>query len=153
LKIVFEMNLKLFQQECAKKILIILRDFDPHRNVKAKIEELILKDINNIWNDIVKPEKYRDSSPQNFFKFEFITLPHKKYKEQEFESEIKEMRKRLLPNNDGYIFDHIKAEKNIPADGIKHYYGQIWNDILNEKDLDIVIIFNSAQSKGNACEL
>ena len=110
-----------------------------------------LEKNNNIWNDIVKPEKYRDSSPRDFFKFEFITLPHKKYKEQEFENEIKEMRKRLHSGHEAYIFDHIKAEKNVPADGIKSYYEQIWKDILNEKDLDIVKYINIALSEGNAC--
>jgi hypothetical protein len=134
------MNLKLFQQECAKKLLIVLRDFDPSRNIKSKIEELILKDINNIWNDIVKPERYKDSSPSNFFKFEFITLSHKKYREELFEQEVKEMRQRLLPGGEGYLFDHIKAEKNVPSDGLKQYFNQIWNDIINEKDLNIVRI-------------
>jgi hypothetical protein len=138
LKIVFEMNLKLFQQECAKKILIVLRDFDPKRNVKSKIEELILKDIQRLWADIKKPEKYRDSSPENFFKFEFMTLPHKKYCEQEFENEIKEMRKRLYSDNENYLFRHVSLEKNVPADGIKQYVLQLWSNILNEKDLNIV---------------
>ena len=46
------MNLKLFHQECAKKILIVLRDFDQKRNVKSRIQEFILQDIINIWNDI-----------------------------------------------------------------------------------------------------
>ncbi len=35
LKIVFEMNLKLFEQKTAKKIIIFLRDFDPTRNKKG----------------------------------------------------------------------------------------------------------------------
>ena len=132
------MNLKLFQQECAKKILIILRDFEPNRHNKQKMEDLIMKDINNVWNEIPKPEKFKESTFGNFFKFEFVTLPHKKYKEDEFEEEIKQMRLRLLPNHDRYFFDHIKNEKNIPADGINHYFLQIWNDILSEKDLNIV---------------
>jgi hypothetical protein len=131
------MNLKLFQQECAKKILIVLRDFDPKRNIKSKIQELILKDISNIWNDIKKPEKYKDSQPENFFEFEFVTLPHKKYLEEQFESEVKELRKRLFSSSDDYMFKHVSSEKNVPADGIKQFVTQIWNDIVNEKELNI----------------
>lgn len=144
LKIVFEMNLKLFQQECAKKIIIVLRDFDPKRNIKSKIEELILKDIDKIWVEIKKPEKFKNSGPETFFHFEFITLPHKKYCEKEFEEEIGLMRTRLFPDSKQYMFDHISAEKNVPADGLKQYILQIWNDIVNEKDLNIVnkIVFN-----------
>ena len=72
LKIVFEMNLKLFQQNYAKKILIILRDFDPSRNQKDKIEELILNDIHKIWSEIKIPEKYKGKKPEDFFSFEFL---------------------------------------------------------------------------------
>ena len=131
------MNLKLFQQECSKKILIVLRDFDASRNQKSKIEQLILQDIMNIWNDIKKPEKFKDSLPGNFFEFEFITLPHKKYLPELFDSEIAELRKRLDESSSNYIFKHVSSEKNVPADGIKQYVAQIWNDIVNEKELNI----------------
>lgn len=131
------MNLKLFQQECSKKILIVLRDFDSSRNVKSKIEEMILKDIKSIWNDIKKPEKYRDSEPSNFFEFEFITLPHKKYFEEKFDEEVKLLRNRLEAGNPQYLFNHVSSSKNVPADGIKQYIFQLWNDIINEKELNI----------------
>jgi hypothetical protein len=139
LKIIFEMNLKLFQQECAKKILIVLRDFDPKRNQLTIIQDLIIKDINKIWSEIKKPEKYKDSTPNNFFQFEFITLPHKKYFEAQFDEEIKAIRKRFNHDHPDYLFNHVNAEKNVPADGIKHYCIQLWSDIINEKDLNIVL--------------
>jgi protein SEY1 len=131
------MNLKLFQQECAKKILVVLRDFDPKRNIKSRIQELILKDIINIWNEIKKPDRYKNTLPSDFFEFEFITLSHKKYFENQFDAEIQELRYRLLPENENFLFNHVKKEKNVPADGLKQYALQIWNDILNEKDLNI----------------
>ncbi len=31
----------------------------------------------------------------------------------------------------------MDKEKNIPSDGLKHYFQQIWSDIQNEKDLNI----------------
>jgi len=138
LKIVFETNLKLFQQECDKKILIILRDFEKSRHKKDKIEELILNDINQIWSEIKKPEKFANSTPRNFFKFEFITLPHKVYCENEFDNEIGVLRQRFQPESEGYIFSHIIKEKNIPSDGLMHYFKQIWSEIQSEKDLNIV---------------
>ena len=66
------MNLKLFQQECAKKILFVLRDFDDKYDVKEKISEMILQDIYSIWEGIKKPEKYKDFTPDKFFEFEFF---------------------------------------------------------------------------------
>jgi hypothetical protein len=137
LKIVFEMNLKLFEQKTAKKIIIFLRDFDPTRNRKDKIEGLILEDIQKIWKDIKIPEKYAGKGPENFFSFEFITLPHLIYREKDFKEEIENLRKRLVKDSPNYFFSNLSSIKNVPADGLKQYVTQIWTDIMNEKDLDI----------------
>ena len=137
LKIVFEQNLKLFEQKTAKKIIIFLRDFDSTRNRKDKIEELILKDIHKIWSEIQIPQKFEGKGPENFFSFEFITLPHLIYKKEEFDQEIINLRKRLEKDNEKYFFANLSSIKNVPADGLKQYVNQIWKDILNDKDLDI----------------
>ena len=137
LKIVFEMNLKLFEQKRAKKIIIFLRDFDPTRNKKGKIESLILEDIHKIWSEIKIPEKYAGKVPENFFSFEFITLPHLIYKKDDFNKEIEDLRKRLDKNDQNYFFNNLSSIKNVPADGLKQYVNQIWKDILNDKDLNI----------------
>ena len=51
------------------------------------------------------------------------------------------LRKRLEPSNEKYIFSHILKEKNIPSDGLLQYFKQIWYEILNDKDLNIVNYF------------
>ena len=137
LKIVFEMNLKLFEQKTAKKIIIFLRDFDPSRNRKDKIESLILEDIHKIWKEIKIPEKFVGKGPENFFSFEFITLPHLLYRTDDFNNEIENLRKRLDKNDENYFFRNLSSIKNVPADGLKQYVNQIWKDILNDKDLNI----------------
>ena len=137
LKIVFEMNLKLFEQKTAKKIIIFLRDFDPSRNKKDKIETLILEDIHKIWKEIKIPEEYAGKGPESFFSFEFITLPHLIYREKDFKDEITNLRGRLDKNAENYFFSNLSSIKNVPADGLKQYVTQIWTDIMNDKDLDI----------------
>ena len=137
LKIVFEMNLKLFEQKTAKKILIFLRDFDPSRNKKDKIQELILEDIHKIWKEIKIPDEHAGKGPDYFFSFEFITLPHLIYRPDDFRGEIDILRKRLEKNEPNYFFNNLSSIKNVPADGLKQYVTQIWNDIMNEKELDI----------------
>ncbi len=131
------MNLKLFQQECAKRILIVLRDFDERYDVKESITELILKDIFNIWKEIKKPEKYKDYTPDKFFEFEFVTLSHKFYFENKFDNEVAEMGKRLLPSSNIFLFRHVSEEKTVPLDGLAMYCRQIWGDIISNKDLNI----------------
>ncbi len=90
------MNLKLFEQKTAKKIIIFLRDFDPSRNKIEKIQKLILEDIHRIWSEINIPEKYQGQGPEKFFSFEFITLPHKVYMSDKFDEEIIKLRERLV---------------------------------------------------------
>ena len=56
LRVIFEVNLKLFGQSSAKKLLFVLRDFDDRGNNFDRIRTIIDTDINNIWNEIYKPE-------------------------------------------------------------------------------------------------
>ena len=134
------MNLKLFQQECAKKILIVLRDFDEVYNDINKIKDLILKDIYNIWAEIKKPETLKDKGPEHFFLFEFFILPHKIYREKEFDQKVDTLKERLDKKHENYLFNHVTNAKNVPADGLSHYCEQIWDTIIKEKDLNIVLI-------------
>lgn len=145
LKTIFEMNLKLFQQECAKKIFFILRDFNASSDNKERIQELILKDVNNIWAEVQKPERYKDYTPDKFFEFEFFTIPHYFYNQNGFMERVKELRKRFsITATDGnYLFSHSNRDKNVLAQDLNYYCSKIWMTILNDKDLNIVklIIF------------
>ena len=138
LKIVFEMNLKLFQQECAKKIMIVLRDFDEQYDSKERITNMILTDINNLWSEIKKPEKYKDYSPNMLFEFEFITIAHKFYKKDLFIENVAVLKRRLERNDKDYLFKFQSEEKNVPSDCYAQYCENIWRDIINNKDLNIV---------------
>lgn len=142
LKIVFEMNLKLFQQESAKKLVIVFRDFDENCDDKDRLAECIIADIKQIWNEIKKPEKFKNCPPEQFFTFEFLTLAHKFYFEDKFLAGVEEIKKRLRkPANDKdmdkYLFNHVKYEKNVPIDGMFKYTWDMWSNIINNKDLNI----------------
>ena len=140
LKIVFEMNLKLFQQECEKRIVIILRDFNAKQHNFDKIRNMIKNDIVNIWKEIRKPEQFANSTPDKFFQIEFLPLPHKIYFEDEFNKEVSKLSERFDENNENYIFTHSTSSKNVPADGFHKYCLEIWDAIIGEKDLDLVKI-------------
>jgi hypothetical protein len=55
IRVIMEMNLRLFRQQAAKQILIVLRDFDAKENIET-IKESVLTDIEAIWKDIPKSE-------------------------------------------------------------------------------------------------
>lgn len=137
LKIVFEMNLKLFQQECAKKLVIVLRDFDEDTDVKQTITDNIIKDIQLIWKEIKRPERFKDYTFDKFFEIEFVTLPHRFYLEKEFKEEVGQIRERLSGQSSRGLFAHVSKDKNVPSDALDHYYQNMWRDIINDKDLNI----------------
>ena len=136
LKIVFEVNFKLFNNNSYKKIIIILRDFDGRIHNFKKIKNVLLTDIHNIWNEIKKPEIYSDKNLEDYFILEFTSLPNYIYERSNFNNEIDKMKNRFNENDEDYIFSNLNNE-NIPSDGIGQYIIQLWNEILNEKDLDI----------------
>ena len=145
LKVVFEQNLKLFQQESEKKIIIVLRDFDSKVDDLSKLKESIMADMYKIWNEIPKPEEFKDQPCSKYFKFEFLTLAHKFYKTEEFNQGIEEIKERLKRNKDdnktganaNSIFNLVNYDKNVPIDGFYKYCLDIWTNILNNKDLNI----------------
>ena len=145
LKVVFEQNLKLFQQESEKKIIIVLRDFDSEVDDISKLKESIMADMIKIWNEIPKPDEFKDQPCSKYFKFEFITLAHKFYQSEKFNQGIEEIKERLKRGkndnktgaNANSIFNLVNYDKNVPLDGFYKYSLDIWTNILNNKDLNI----------------
>jgi hypothetical protein len=95
LKVIFEVNLKLFGQSSAKKLVFVLRDFDDRGNNFERIKGILNTDISNIWNEIYKPDQFRGMSAHDFFKFEYAMLPHKIFEEEKFYEKCKEFRARF----------------------------------------------------------
>ena len=145
LKVVFEQNLKLFQQESEKKIIIVLRDFDDKLDDISKLKESIMADMIKIWNEIPKPDEFKGQPYSKYFKFEFITLAHKFYQTEKFNEDIEGIKERLIRGKDdrktganaNSIFNLVDYDKNVPIDGFYKYCLNIWTNILNNKDLNI----------------
>jgi hypothetical protein len=75
--------------------LFILRDFDDRGNNFERIKGILEKDLATIWSEIYKPEKFANSTPQQFFEFEYSMLPHKIYQEDAFISKTSELKTRF----------------------------------------------------------
>jgi hypothetical protein len=130
LKVVFEMNLQLFQRaNSAKKLLLfIIRDHVPRETPLEKLKAIIMKDMKGIWDSLVKTEEFATSSVEDFFEFQFTALPHKILAEDEFNKSVNTLRARFV---DGTTPDFILGEKeihrkDIPADGFALFASTIW---------------------------
>ncbi|WFD31493.1 Dynamin-like GTPase that mediates homotypic ER fusion [Malassezia sp. CBS 17886] len=143
LKTVLDVNLSLFQASrlrtgAKEKTLLcfVIRDFigtTPLEN----LQETILTDLRRIWAGLSKPEALQEADLSDFFDFTFTTLPHKLLLADEFEAQAAQLQGRFLdPSDGGYVFQ-TQYHKRIPVDGLPHYLEGIWEQIEQNKDLDL----------------
>ena len=118
LKVIFEVNLKLFDQSSSKKLLFVLRDYD-NRIKFEQIKAMIDKDLNQIWSEIYKPEHLVNSKPEDFFSFEFVMMPHKIFEPDAFMEKAQEIRGRFSTDaQDTYFLTSGETSQNVPIDGM-----------------------------------
>lgn len=85
-------------------MLFVLRDFDDRGNNGERIKAILEGDIKKIWDEIFKPDKYKDAKPEQFFQFEFAMMPHKIFEEDKFFEKAKQLRDRFEVNAPDTLF-------------------------------------------------
>lgn len=113
------------------------------------LQDTLLEDLSRIWASLSKPEGLEKSTLHDYFDFAFYGLPHKGYKPDEFAAEVKKLGTRFREGHKSRK-DQILGDSNsengillpeyhrrIPADGFAHYAEGIWDQINNNKDLDL----------------
>ena len=136
LKVIFEVNLKLFEQAASKKLLFVLRDYDPDIDFNT-VSEMLQQDVDKIWGEIYKPEKFANSKPTDFFQFEFINFPSYKFQKKEFVEKTEELKQRLVVGSENALFLDDSEQKNLPIDGLHVFIEKSWEVIRNQKDLNL----------------
>ncbi|KAM3131180.1 hypothetical protein pb186bvf_016760 [Paramecium bursaria] len=132
IKIIMQMNLKLFQQDTVKHIIFVIRDWEEEANyddAKNRLYQYLI----NIWNDIPKPENFANAQFDDLFKVQVFTLVYFKMK-KEFDEETLELREKIVNPSTQTGFDY---EKNIPMIDMSYYLSNIWDTIANNKDLNL----------------
>lgn len=144
LKVVFELNLQLFQQASNGNktlLLFLFRDHtlpeDEEHTPLDYFVNVITEDMDKIWSTISKSEAFATSKVTDFFEFRFVSLPHKVHKSKEFKSQVGDLKHRFLdPKNPDRLLSK-NYKKDIPADGFAKYAANIWTVIQENKDLNI----------------
>eukprot|EP01100_Stratorugosa_tubuloviscum_P013117 TRINITY_DN642_c5_g1_i1.p1 TRINITY_DN642_c5_g1~~TRINITY_DN642_c5_g1_i1.p1 ORF type:complete len:735 (-),score=339.68 TRINITY_DN642_c5_g1_i1:121-2325(-) len=139
LQAVLELNLQLFQGNKQGKTLLLfaIRDHSEKILPLNKLFGTIQKDIKKIWSEIKKPEQFLNSQPEEFFEIGYAALPHKWYQTEEFVSAVGNLRDRFEnKSNQHYVFSP-NFPPDVPISGLPLYAKNIWNTIINNKDLDI----------------
>lgn len=97
-----------------------------------------------------KPPGLEKSKIEDYFDFAFATLPHKILQPEKFVSEVAKLGTRFREGHRDPRRDPLRRDqefeggvflpeyhRRIPADGFSIYGEQVWDQILNNKDLDL----------------
>jgi protein SEY1 len=106
-----------------------LRDFDDRAGNFDRIRKILEGDVDKIWSEIYKPEKFENSKCTDFFNFEYSMLPHKIYQEEKFYEKTRELKSRFVVGAENSLFLSDSEEKNVPMDGLTFFIDQAWETI------------------------
>ena len=144
LKVVFELNLQLFQQSSNGNktlLLFLFRDHTlPEDEEHTPLEyfvKVIREDMDKIWSGISKSENFANSKVTDFFDFEFVSLPHKVHKSKDFKHQVAHLKHRFLDPANPHRLLSKNYKKDIPADGFAKFATDVWALIQENKDLNI----------------
>ncbi|KAI8630863.1 RHD3/Sey1 [Xylariaceae sp. FL1651] len=153
LKTVFEVNLQLFlkdKQSTPRSLLFfVIRDHIGNTPL-ANLRNTLIQDLTKIWSSISKPQGLEKSRIEDYFDFAFAALPHKILQPDKFIDEVKNLGTRFVTGsrNSRTQLEHGEQEleggvflpeyhRRIPADGFSVYAEGVWDQIVNNKDLDL----------------
>lgn len=144
LKTVLDVNLTLFQVGRARAgapkektlLLFVIRDYIGTTPL-ANLESTIRADLQRIWASLTKPEALAGADLGDFFDVSFSALPHKVLQAKEFDEGIAQLQRRFIDRSDPQYVFQTEYHKRIPIDGLPHYLESVWEQILQNKDLDL----------------
>ena len=116
----------------------------------ANLRKTLTQDLSRIWAGLNKPPGMEKSKIEDYFDFAFAALPHKILQPERFVSEVAKLGTRFREGHRDVKRDAFKADeeieggiflpeyhRRIPADGLPIYAEQVWEQIVNNKDLDL----------------
>lgn len=153
LKVVFEVNLELFLKDTKSNprslLFFVIRD---HLGTTplANLRNTLVQDLTRIWSGLNKPPGLEKSKIEDYFDFAFAALPHKILQPERFVSEVAKLGTRFREGHRDPRRDPLRGDqeyeggvflpeyhRRIPADGFSIYAEQVWDQIVNNKDLDL----------------
>ncbi|KAK5778878.1 hypothetical protein RI543_003805 [Arxiozyma heterogenica] len=141
LKTVFEVNLSLFGNSHQKKKVLLLFVIRDHVGVTPleSLSESLINELESLWDGLNKPIGSDNISLYDFFDLKFVGLGHKILQNDKFIEDVKKL-------GDQFSQSPTKSEKAIfrpiyhhmlPLDGWCMYAQNCWDQIENNKDLDL----------------
>lgn len=143
LKTVFEVNLTLFGKSKLNDksnhrvlLLFVIRD---HLGVTSKenLAATVTQDLVKMWDNLSKPAELTSLEFSDFFDISFHTLGHKVLQPEKFIDDVRLLGDRVVDRNEKEYIFKPEYHHNIPIDGWTLYAANCWDQIDNNKDLDL----------------
>jgi hypothetical protein len=116
----------------------MIRDHDVDVTPLQTFRDQITRDVQKIWNELSKPEEFKETLYTDLFELRFYSLPHKRYQEAKFLEGIENLRKNFNGQGDENYFQTVfHQKKSVPAESLGMYAKRIWDAITTNKDLNI----------------
>ena len=108
------------------------------------LRNTLIQDLSKLWSAISKPTGLENSKIDDYFDFAFAALPHKILQPEKFLTEVDKLGARFTAGHRstkdqefvGGVF-LPEYHRRIPADGLSVYAEGVWDQIVNNKDLDL----------------
>lgn len=141
LKTVFEVNLNLFGKNKLTSndnnhkvlLLFVIRDHVGITPLQA-LADTLTSDLITMWDNLNKPAELAHFKFDDFFDINFHGLHHKVLQNDKFIQDVAELGDRLVINHELFKPNY---HHNIPIDGWTLYAQNCWEQINNNKDLDL----------------
>ena len=129
-------------------LFFVIRDYSGMTPLQ-NLQKTLMEDMARLWDSISKPTGLESSNVHDYFDFQFYGLPHKGYQPEKFVEETQKLSLRFRDAQRDFSLDARKGEfsdggvflpeyhRRIPADGFSRYAEGIWDQIVNNKDLDL----------------
>lgn len=116
----------------------------------ANLKNTLMQDLRRIWAGLNKPQGMEKATIDDYFDMSFVALPHKILQPEKFVSEVAKLGTRFREGHRDSRRDALMDDqelerglflpeyhRRIPADGFSIYAENVWNQIVNNKDLDL----------------
>ncbi len=139
LRMVFEVNLQVFQEADAPKtvLLFVIRDHVSSTTSLEVLAERIMKDMNALWANVAKPQHWAHAAITDVFEFSFNSLAHFVLEPENFERDCNALQERFYNHKSKkYLFRRAHPKAVVSA-GFADYAKGIWDTILENRNLDL----------------
>ncbi|ORM41512.1 Protein SEY1 -like protein [Babesia sp. Xinjiang] len=141
LKTVVEANLELAEAsentlgsgDYKTVLCFCIRDWFPELAPLETVRHKVVKEyMMGIWNDINKPDRFKDADLEDVFRFELFGFNHALVHQDEFTADAQRFRKEWLTS-----IRPKSYSRAVPSDGFFYYAGNILNTVKEQSHLDI----------------